>query len=93
MREWAMITGIGVNRFPWRATSISASWLETLSATRRSRREIGDDACDRIIQANVIVIGMNHEGRAQLDPDSRREGNGQEDDIASPHPHGFLWAS
>ncbi len=42
------------------------------------------------VEANVVVIRLDHESRVQLRPDSRREGNGQQHDVASLHPHGFL---
>jgi hypothetical protein len=49
-----------------------------------------DDGDDRIIQAKVVVIRFDHDSRAQLGPGSRRERNGQQDDVAAPDSHGFL---
>ena len=57
MRDWAMSTKVDTSRSRWRATSISGSWPDTLSATRCApissceRRNGGGQAC-----GNAVIL-------------------------------------
>ncbi len=50
-------------------------------------KSLCDDGDNRIIQAKVVMIRLDHDSRAQLGSGSRRERNGQQDALDS---HGFL---